>query len=305
MDRLRTLGRPLAFGIFLSATLSAATVSADEPRHPESATGAVEELPGVTAAPLPIGDAILRFRRENLSVLAARYDLVATRADAITAGLLPNPVIGVTGAFVVHGVPSGASRELYVTLTQSAPLAGQIALRREAAESVTTAQEREFAATLWQLVANVKVAYLDVQIAQARWRTIATGARDLDRVQRIIGERVAAGANAPYDRVRAGVEKSALHAKLADAETHLVASRVALSQAIGKDTSPVGLAATDALDEVPEQITDTAVLVEQALRQRFEVISARQRTTADALRVKSARRSASRAQHLNRPTSVW
>lgn len=260
--------------------------------EPEATAPAPAPPPTAPAAghTLSLAEALERFRHQNLELAAARFDVSAARADALGAGLYANPTISATGAFLVHGIPSGGQQELYLTVTQPAPIAGQVGLRRDAAQGFATAAEREFAAAAWQLTSDVRLAYLDLQIAQAKLALAAAATRDLDRVQAIIAERVTAGANPAYDRVRVGVEQSGARARQTDAEAELFAARAALAQTIGRDVEPATLVAEDLAGEPAELPTDGRALVSAALARRAEVAAAKARATAGDLRTEAAKR---------------
>jgi cobalt-zinc-cadmium efflux system outer membrane protein len=249
------------------------------------------ELPGAGDTPISLVEAIDKFRRQNLELAAQRYDVSATRADILGAGLWSNPQVSATGAFLAHGIPSGGKQELYLTVTQNAPIAGHLGLRRDAARGFSSAAERDFSAAAWQLLSDVRLAYLNLQIAQARYRVIVTASRDLERVQNIISERVTAGANAPYDRVRVGVERSELFARQTEAETDIYAARAALAQAIGKDVRALSLVAEELAEDPRDLPADPTPLVEAALGRRAEVQAAKARATASDLRTEAAKRS--------------
>ena len=151
--------RWLAFSVVvLALTTASASSRADEPGGP-AASGTVV---------LTQEEALARFRVGSFDLLAKKYEVSAARADVLGAGLLANPQIGVTGAFLLHGVPSGGNKELYLTVTQNAPFAGQLGLRRDAAKGFATAAERELAAEAWLLANDVRLAHLDLQLADGK-----------------------------------------------------------------------------------------------------------------------------------------
>lgn len=270
-------------------------VHAAEPASAPSASSTSSAQPassGLAPAgrPLSLAEALERFRRQNLELAASRFDVSAARADALGAGLYANPTFSATGAFLAHGVPSGGRQELYLTVTQAAPIAGQVGLRRDAAQGFATAAEREFAATAWQLASDVRLAYLELQVAQAKLAIAVAASRDLDRVQAIITERVTAGANPTYDRVRVGIEQSGTRARQTDAETDVFAARATLAQTIGREVDPATLVAEDLSGEPAELPADARALVSAALARRAEVAAAKALVSASDLRTEAAKR---------------
>lgn len=249
-------------------------------------------LPGAQGkvTPMALSDALARFREQNLELAAQRFDVSAARADILGAGVLSNPQFSAMGAFLVHGIPSGGQTELYLSVTQNAPFAGQLGLRRDAARGFASAAERDFSAAAWQLANDVRLAYLDLQLAQARYTVIVTASQDLERVKQVIAERVGAGANAPYDRVRVSVEQSELLQKRTESEAALYAARVGLAQAIGKDVVALSLVAEEISEEPRDIPPDVVAFVAQALSRRGEVAAAQARISAADLRIESSKR---------------
>src|SRR5699024_7586829 len=131
-----------------------------------------------------------------------------------------------------------------------------------------------------------------LQRAQARWRAVRAGMNDLARVETIVTERAAAGANAAYDRIRVGVERSKLEGRLAQAEAELFTARAALAQATGQSVDARTVTAEETIDDVGEapSPSDLDVLFRRALASRPDVGSARARADAGGLRVSYLRR---------------
>lgn len=148
-----------------------------------------QQPPATSPAPLvsvgqPVTEAsaLAAFRRGNLELIASKYDLEASRADVIAAGVLPNPIVGLNGAFLLHGLPQGGEQSYTITVDQVLPVAGQVGLRRKTANELASAAEKEFAASAWSLASDVRESFLDVQVAQARYNLLNAGLDDLGRV---------------------------------------------------------------------------------------------------------------------------
>lgn len=271
--------------IALSSMLAPAVVSADEaPRKSEP-------LPGAGPV-ISKSEALERLKRENLALVAARHRLSQARADVIAAGVWTNPNITVNGLVAVHGAVTGGNQEVSVSIDQVIPIAGQVGVRKDFARGLLSAEERAYAANAWDVVNDAKVAYLDLQRAQARWRVVRAGMADLARVETVVSARAAAGANAAYDRIRVDVEKSKLEGRLAQSEADLVAARATLAQAVGPSIDARNATADDAIDDVGDAPTPAELdaLVKRALANRPDVGGARARADAGDLRVAYLRR---------------
>ena len=194
---------------------------------------AAEPLPNAGSV-LSRAESLERLKRENLALVAARHRLTQARADVVAAGLWTNPNLTVNGLFATHGAVTGGSQEVSVSIDQVIPIAGQVGLRKDFARGMLSAEERAYAANVWDVVSDAKIAYVDLQRAQARWRVLRAGITDLARVESVVSLRAAAGANAAYDRIRVDVERSKLEGRLAQSEADLLAARATLAQAIGQ-----------------------------------------------------------------------
>ena len=235
-------------------------------------------------------DALERLKRESLQLVAARHRLSQARAEVVAAGVWTNPNVSASVLTLTHGTVTGGQTEVVVAVDQVIPLAGQVGLRKDVARGFLSAEERAYAATLWQLVSDAKVAYLDLQRAEARARAIRSGLDDLARVESVVKERAAAGASSPYDGVRVGAERSKLESRRAQADVDLTSARTALAESVGKSIDVRTVSADDLAGEPPDAPRDLPSLVRRAIAARPEVGSARARAEANELRIAYLRR---------------
>ena len=231
-----------------------------------------------------------RQRRESVVLLAAKHRLAQARADVIAAGVWSNPNVSASALLFTHGAVTGGNQELALSVDQTVPIAGQVRLRQDVARGFATAEERSFAAAAWQLASDGRAAYLDLQRAQARVRLVEVGLADLARVETVVTERTAGGAGTTYDKVRVGIERSKVEARLAQARVELVAARASLALLVGKSVDAAALAVEDAIPEAPATLPTEEELVRRALTQRPEIASADARVSASELRVSLQRR---------------
>ncbi len=251
------------------------------------------ETPLPSAGPVLTRDAAVeRLKRENLTLLAGRHRLSQARADIIAAGVWTNPNLTVNGLFLTHGAVTGGNEEIAISVDQVIPIAGQVGLRKDLARGLLGAEERAYAANVWDAIADAKIAYVDLQRAQARWRAVRAGIADLAKVEAVVTERTSAGANAAYDRIRVGVERSKLEGRLAQAEAELLGARAVLAQTVGQSLDARTVTVEDGIEEVGDApaATEVDALVKRALRNRPDVGSARLRADAGELRVSMLKR---------------
>lgn len=223
-----------------------------------------------SADPVTLSSAFETAKRENARIVSARNRLTAARADSITAGLLPNPTLDVGALGFTHGgAITGGREELTFGLAQQLPIFGSLGLRREAAEQFASAEEREAAETVWQTLCDVKSAYLELQLAQAKVRVYEVARGDLDRAYAIIQERVSGGANPKYDRARIAIERGNLSTRLADAEVERSEARIALTLAVGGTSLKSREVSAEGVPSAPvEAPGDVNALVATALTRR-------------------------------------
>ena len=168
---MRALSRSLVAAVLLSfATLARRSAGAD----PLPKAGPV----------LSRQEALERLKRENLSLVASKHRLSQARADVVIAGLWSNPTLSVNGLFATHGAVTGGNQEVSVSVDQVVPIAGQVGLRKDVARGVVGAEERRYAADVWEVLSRAKTAYVDLQRAQAKWRVIKAGINDRTRGER-------------------------------------------------------------------------------------------------------------------------
>lgn len=239
---------------------------------------------------ITLGQAVERFGQENLRLAAARYEINATRADIIAAGLLPNPRLALAGGWHIHGESDSADQQYSILLAQSLPIWGRLGASKDAARLTASATERGFAAEGWQLLGEVRRAYLALQLAAGHHGVLKAGLSDLERVQHVLEARTAAGANPAYDRVRLEVERGSLRARLAQAEVEVSDASAQLASAIGGTPSPGELIAADALVEPVGDNRNASELVRWAFEHRQEIAAMRLETGAAEARLKAARK---------------
>lgn len=256
----------------------------------EMLSGTASAEPTSRGAKLTRGDMLARVKQENLSLLAAKHRVSEARAEVVSSGVWTNPNVSFSSILLTHGAVTGGKTELVAAVDQVLPIAGQPGLKRDVAKGFLTAEERAFEGTVWQLASDAKVAYLELQRAEARATAIRKGLDDLGRVEAIVKERTAAGAGSAYDLVRVSAERSKLEGRRAQADVEVTAAQANLALAIGKSVDARTVAVADPIDEPPDAPSDVDALVRRAIAQRPEVGSARARADASELRITALKR---------------
>jgi cobalt-zinc-cadmium resistance protein CzcA len=164
---------PAALGVLLLVFLFGKVASAQTPAAASSASVAsrpptAESVEPPAVPSIRIENAMRRFQAGNLRLLASKSDLEAARADVIAAGLWTNPNVGANVSILSNGSPQGGAQTINLVVDQVVPMGGQTTLRRDVAQALSTAQEREFAALAFTLGADIEDAYLALQLAQKK-----------------------------------------------------------------------------------------------------------------------------------------
>jgi cobalt-zinc-cadmium efflux system outer membrane protein len=204
--------------------------------------------------------------------------------------LWTNPNVGANVSILSNGSPQGGAQTINLVVDQVVPMGGQTTLRRDVAQALSTAQEREFAALAFTLGADIEDAYLALQLAQIRKKMLKAGLKDLDRVEGIIGERAAAGANPVYDRLRVDVERSLVAGRLSDATVDIATAQAVLAESIGPGIDPLSLVTDEVIPESPSDQLSPASLVQRALAQRQDLQAAKERLNAAQIKITQVRR---------------
>jgi outer membrane protein TolC len=180
-----------------------------------------------------------------------------------------------------------------MAIDQVIPLFGQVALRKDVARTLENAEERAYAALVWDTLADAKLAYVELQRTQARLHAVRVGLSEIEKIETIVSERAAAGANAVYDRLRVSVERGKWDARVVDAGANLANAQVALAEAISPTIDARNLTVPEAMNEVPlttRAVEDVDALVRAAMAHRPDLESARLRVAANDASVSLQRR---------------
>ena len=116
-------------------------------------------------ATLSLEEAISLATRENFTLRAAQFDFQATRANEITAGLIPNPGFSYLGEQL--GEPEKHKEQHTVTLGQVIETGGKRQRRLESARAATRVAGHVLAGVQQQIVFQIRKSYTAVLAAKA------------------------------------------------------------------------------------------------------------------------------------------
>lgn len=155
-----------------------------------------------------------RWLRSSSEVTAWRARVGGARFDVVTAKLLPNPEISISGNVLVSGTPPDGRSGEQAQLTVPLPVFGQIPARRRAAEALVSVAEVSVLETLWERAGEIQVAMVEAAFADARVTMLERNLGELGRLRRIIETRTQAGSNSAYDVLRVTTSETTARAAL-------------------------------------------------------------------------------------------
>jgi len=168
-------------------------------------TGATEALP----TDVGLGDMVGLVRRLSPQLAVLRSRVGVAERDVAVANVLPNPSLDYTGyGRIGRGDQYGTQHQ--VGLETPLWLAGQRAARRRAAERRVEVARAEGVSEERGLERDALQAWLALLAAQQQLDQLEQAGKDIAAVSRTVHERVAAGAESPYDAARVELESAEL-----------------------------------------------------------------------------------------------
>lgn len=182
------------------------------PAYAEEATSA---LPSQITLPQ-----MLHLLAERSPRLAAeRVAIDAAEAERIGAAAYPNPTVSV-GRYK----PAGGARTVFDASSQSQTtldlpvlIGGQRKARVDAADQAVEAARAHVGAAGHEAAIKAMEAFVGLQAAQEKARVVEGAYADVQRLARIVAERMASGMASRYEATRAEIELASLKTRLDDA----------------------------------------------------------------------------------------
>lgn len=209
----------------------------------------------------------------------ARARVESVRAEAAGRTLLPNP-----NAIATR---EGAGYAAFFQLEQQLPLSGRRGLLKQAGSEAVNAMEAQYAATLWSVRSDLRLAFYRLVASQRREAILGEGLHDLESVIDVLRTREKEGEGSRYDRLRAEREIAEYRSQLGVARTETVQARAALSAFLPAGTR-VEIAAGRL--EAPPPTVAIDALVQRALAHRFEYIAEQRQIARFGLEQRAAER---------------
>jgi cobalt-zinc-cadmium efflux system outer membrane protein len=189
---------------------------------------------------LSLDEAVSLAARENPALRAKEFERQAVSAGEITAGLRPNPTLGLGAEQFTPGGPKAggdalALAQYTVILNQTLELGGKRGRRIDSARAATRVTGYELDDARRQILYLVKKAFTDSQTARDSLALAEQNLLSLDEVERIQRSRAEKGDISELELLRIQVQRFALERDAVDARQALRAAKIALRTVIGGD----------------------------------------------------------------------
>ena len=223
---------------------------------------------------LTLRDALTLALKQSPRLAGFSWEVRSRQGQAVQAGLLPNPVVGLSVEdFAGSGSLSGfGDSETTLQLTQQIPTAGKRSKGRRAADLATEVSAWEYESARLDVYTSVAQAFANVLAAQ---QTVLLNEQLVDLAKEAldsVAKLVDSGATPTVERTRAELEVSALRVDLKVARRALEASRAALAATWGEDRARFDAVAGElgSVVEPPGTATLRALLPGNPMLRRWE-----------------------------------
>ena len=252
-----------------------------------------QDKPATSKRPITIDDAVEIFLRQNLELVAGRYDIETAEAEKLTARLRPNPQftlgladlpLNLSGPFIKEQTYSyGVSRTI--------ELGGKRSKRIDVATANADVARGQFQMTVWQLTNDLKRKFYTVVLNQSLLNLARENEATFTEIVKHTSELVNAGEISGLDLERVEVEKLKFDTDLANSERDYEVALRDLRFTLGGDYRAMDIEVAGTIDYEPYQFSFTE-LRDKALAERPDLKAAQlSERAADAnIRLQNAQR---------------
>jgi len=222
----------------------------------------------------------------NYDLAIAKSTVASARANVLSAGAPPNPVLGLSTSSINLGGHNGSgplwrkSVDSIVSVTQLIERGGKRELRRENAEHQVRAADADLRDVQRQLKLMVAAAYADLHAAQDRLAATRDAAQLLDAMLSATQARRKAGDIAGADVERVRVDALRARNEVASADAELQRARRALALLLNERERADVLEAADSWPALDEATLPSAQSVQTIVDRRADVLAAAARVDA-------------------------
>lgn len=159
-------------------------------------------------APGPTQEQLLgRWLSSSREIEAWKASVGAVRFEEVTARLLPNPEVGVDFVKLIGGTAPDGKYGIDAMVTVPLPVLGQIGARKAVARRNLDVAETQLLVQLWDRAGMLAALMVQRAFENERLAFAEQSLVELERMERIVQKRTAAGASGPYDLLRVKIAR--------------------------------------------------------------------------------------------------
>lgn len=200
------------------------------------------------------------FARQSPQAVAARAQVAVTRAEARARALYSNPSFSYSR--------EGAGLTQFFQAEQMLPLTGRIGILRQTVAPAVGAAVAEADALVWQLRAEVRLAFHRLLALQGREGVLDATLKDMKEVIRVLAMREKEGEGSRFDRLRGERELVEIRAELASVHAQASEARGKLLEFLPQGTE---IARVEGAVIPLEELPGLADLLARAVAARAEL----------------------------------
>jgi len=211
---------------------------------------------------ITVDEAVEIFMRQNLQLVAARYDIETADAEKLTARLRPNPQLTFGLADLPINLRGPLIKEQTYDYGISRPieLGGKRSKRIETANANSDVARGQFQMVVWQLTNDLKRKFYTVVLNQSLLNLARENQTTFAEIVKHTSELVNAGEISGLDLERIEVEKLKFDTDLANAERDYEVALRDLRFALGGDYRSMDVEVTGSIDYEPHQFSHDELL---------------------------------------------
>jgi len=220
------------------------------------------QAPATPKRSVTLAEALEIFLRQNLQLLAARYDIETADADKLTARLRPNPqlTVGLADLPVNLKGPLIKEQTYDYGISRTIELGGKRSKRIETADANSELARGQFQMVVWQLTNDLKRKFYTVILNQSLLNLARENETTFAEIVKHTSELVNAGEISGLDLERVEVEKLKFDTDLANAERDYEVALRDLRFALGGNYRAMDVDVTGSIDYEPHQFSRDELL---------------------------------------------